>query len=754
MSSKQNDLSYYTISGTSDINFPTGGNLLTPGAGTARADLLLDQSFIWARLERHGEHLYSSADPCKPSNIKTIDNTLRNFFQTLKGLKEYKELYFDQSVGELQNLTYEISKTVSIISGVLRTLTQRIRTYILSKIKNLIRDFIENTATPFIKEKLSPIFGQLIDQVLCAFEKIFDNLANLVGDFLYALVNLGVNNPVICATEAYVNALLNNLANEIDNAIQPILSQVQDIIGGISSAVGSVFTYIDMVLGYEGLLCNQPVCPKDVANFKTGPFGGPGKKQLDNWNAMSKGVSNFNKGAEEFLNEKFPANSTIPNDSTVPCYTGSFDCGNPQLIFFGGGGSGASGNVIVNGIGQILGVNLLTGGKQYKTAPFVTITDPAGCGKYSSAYSIINDDGEVIKVVLTDPGYGYSSQNSGGVPVINSFIGSPNPVQVGKTVTLTWDVLNFDTLSLGLSGYTDLKNVNSVSFVINESDVQFPVGSTETTKIFTLTATKYNTNSAAQTVSQDYIFTVTKNVVEDETAKVVGKSPPLIDSFVGSPKVGTVLNPGSILTLSWNTTNADSVSLDPPPINNPTLPIDGSVSVAIPSDAQPGQLISYKLIATNKNAPTGSQSVSEIISYTIASAADGQSSPGAAGAEEVIGEGPTGSTTTANAVSSLDNIIILSSGIDYDPNDEVVITGGNNGATFELVTSPIGQIVAINVLSSGYGFTTIPDIQINSKNGVGAKLLASLKFTPLDQLEKDIVVDSAQLVKVIDCVYK
>lgn len=105
-------------------------------------------------------------------------------------------------------------------------------------------------------------------------------------------------------------------------------------------------------------------------------------------------------------------------------------------------------------------------------------------------------------------------------------------------------------------------------------------------------------------------------------------------------------------------------------------------------------------------------------------------------------------------MSTLNDIIVLNSGIDYDPTDNVNVVGGNNGATFELITSPIGQIVAINILTPGYGFTTIPEIQINSKNGVGAKFLATLDFIPIDQLEKDIQIDSSKLVKVIDCVYK
>lgn len=766
MSSNQTDLGFYYTK-DQQLNIPGVENLSAVGfAGTNYVrdfNFGISQSFV--NFELINGHIWSSADPCKPSTIKTIDNTLRNFFQILKGIKEYKGIYFDTAIGEASNLTAEISKTVSIISGVLRTLTQRIRTYVLDKVKNLIRDFVEYQATPWLKEKLSPVLGKLIDQVLCAFDKLIGNLANLVGDFLFALINLGVNNPVLCAAEAYVSALLDKLATEIENAIQPILAEIQNLLGGISTGVGNIFSYIDLVLGYEGLLCSQPVCPEDVANFKTGPFGGPLKKDADNWKKdaakPSTGLSNFNKSAQDFLNEKFPTTSQNSKFTTVPCNTGPFDCGSPQLVFFGGGGSGASGNVVVNGIGQVLGVNLLNGGKNYQTAPFVTITDPAECGKYASAYSVINDDGEVIQVVLT-PGTGYSSVDNGGVPSFNYFYGTPNPVQVGNSITLNWSVNNYTSLSLStngstISGYENISvGSTQASFVVSSSDVQFAAGSNQTTKTYTLTAVKTNTNSESQTVSQDYVFTVSTVGVGSTATEVTTVSPPLIDSFTGSPSIGTQLTPGSILTLSWETTNATSVTLSPAQSSTTTLPVDGSVSVTIPSDVI-GIVTSYTLTATNTNAPAGQQSVTQIISYTIGSASDGQvSSTTGTGITTTTSEtGTTGiSTNIGNSVSTLNDIIVLNSGIDYDPTDNVNVVGGNNGATFELITSPIGQIVAINILTPGYGFTTIPEIQINSKNGVGAKFLATLDFIPIDQLEKDIQIDSSKLVKVIDCVYK
>lgn len=721
---------------------------------------------------------YSVAKPCQPGTITEIDTTLRNFFNTLRGMQEYGNAYINPTIGEAQKLTYEISKTVSIISGVLRTFTQRLRNFVLQAIKELIQGAIQCLLTPLLDQIKDTVLGAILDQLMCKFDEIMNNLKNLVSDFLFALIQNDLINPALCATEALANALLNNLANTIDNAIAPILDQISDLLGGAVEVVASVFSVMNQVLAYEGLLCSEPKCPKDVSKYKAGPFGGPQKKDAEDFGKMvgspSAGLSNFNQGAEQWLNETFPANSNIPGATN--CYTGSYECGSPQVVLFGGGGSGASANAVVNGLGQIIGFNLLNPGQGYNNAPFVSIVDPGGCGGNAQAYAVMTPDGDQVQSVnLTSPGSGYASTTTGGVPVITSFIGTPNPVQVGNSITLSWNVSNFDSISLStdgnsISGYTAITSgISSASFIVNSNDVQFAAGATQTTKTYTLTATKQNQNSASQSITQDYTFTVSTVGVGSTavTTATVGATP-TINSFTGSPGIGTVLSPGQILTLSWETTDADQVTLTPSPSSTTTLPVDGSVSVTMPTDITSGILTSYTLTATNTTAPTNQQSVTQVISYTVSPTATGSASgttgagtPGVGATTTATGTttgvGATGGSNPNNAVSTLGSVQVLQGGIGYDPNDTVSIIGGNNGATFNLTTTPLGQIVAINILTPGYGFTNVPQIQINSKNGVGAKSLAQLNFIPLDQflVQQQIEsVDPTKLVQVIDCVYK
>lgn len=712
---------------------------------------------------------FAIAQPCRPGTLTEIDTTLRNFFNFLRGVQEYGDLHVNGVLGESQKLTFEISRTISIVSGVLRTFTQRLRNFILGLIRELIQGAIQCLLTPLLEQIKDTVFGLILDQLMCRFDEIMDNLKNLVSDFLFALVNLGINNPAFCAMEAFTNALLNRLADDIDNAIAPILDQISDLLGGAAQVVGSVFSVINQILAYEGLLCSEPKCPEDVNKFKTGPLGGPQPGQREGFNRMisspSTGLGNLNNEVEDWLNETFPENSNIPGASN--CYTGPYECGTPQVVLFGGGGSGASASAVVNAVGQIIGFNLLNPGQGYNNAPFVSVVDPGGCGGNVQAYAVMTPNGDQVQSVNLTPddnNNGFTG-TAGATPIINSFVGAPNPVQVGNSITLNWDVSNYTSLSLStggntIEGYGSLIGpgaTGQASFVIGASDVQFAAGSNTTTKTYTLTAI----NSAAPTESQpqtaNYTFTVTGTTSDEDDSGTVDNTQaslsPTINSFTGSPTVGNTLTPGSILTLSWDTSNANQVTLEPN-TSNTTLPVDGSLSVTMPTGLTSGILTSYTLTATNTNAPSGQQSVSQVISYTVSPTSVSTATASVTGIGTTSG---VGIATTAdggnNAVSSIGNVNVLEGGVDYDDGDEVTIVGGNNGAELSITTTALGQIVSVNVINPGLGFTTVPVIEINSKNGVGAKLSAQLKFTLLSDLEIQ-TFDPTKLVKVIDCVYK
>ena len=89
-----------------------------------------------------------------------------------------------------------------------------------------------------------------------------------------------------------------------------------------------------------------------------------------------------------------------------PCITGDQPCGPPSLKFFGGGGVGAQGNPVVDVNGNLIAVDLVSGGFGYTSPPKVQVIDPCNNGSGAVLETII-EDGVVVQVIIKDSGQGY-----------------------------------------------------------------------------------------------------------------------------------------------------------------------------------------------------------------------------------------------------------------------------------------------------------------------------------------------------------
>jgi len=533
-------------------------------AGRTNNTLSISQTILAATKSEWDKKEYSTGDPCKDADgTDSIAVEIEKLFTVLKAVQKYGDFYINGAINKVENIQSQISAVTVAIASILKTLVQRLRNWILNKLKALIEQALTYVATTLAKELKQAIVGGIVDQIFCAFEEIIGGLVGLVGDFLYALIGQIINTP-FCAAEQWTNALVDNLVNSIDEALAPIFDSINDILGGVAEIAGSIYEAIDFILGLQGFLCGAPDCP-EVIKFKAGPWGGPTQTQQNNFNNFNFGVSKnlasgITTGADNLLDDFFGEDSGTLNQSPGECYTGTFECGIPQIQIFGGGGSGAVGQAVVNTIGEVVGVDLLTGGSGYTSPPFVSIVDPAGCGENASAYAVMGTDedgyptGIVDEIVMNTPGYNYDSTYNGGAPVITSFYGAPNPLVVGNSVSLSWNVTNADTVSLGIAGYTDLPLVGSTTIAVNTSDVTFPTNSDQTTITYTLTATKSNTNSESQTTTRTFILTVVQSATEGTTA-------------------GTTTTAAAVTTTPTTTTTATTT-----PTTTTTTPITSNTS--------------------------------------------------------------------------------------------------------------------------------------------------------------------------------
>ena len=100
-------------------------------------------------------------------------------------------------------------------------------------------------------------------------------------------------------------------------------------------------------------------------------------------------------------------------------------------------------------------------------------------------------------------------------------------------------------------------------------------------------------------------------------------------------------------------------------------------------------------------------------------------------------------------VTQLDDVVVQNAGVGYNDDDTVTV----DGAEVELVIQN-GHVIGANVVNSGFGFTDLPKLQINTNNGVGAKLLPVLKFTKVDDAESNVEITQDAVVTVISCIQK
>lgn len=372
----------------------------------------------------------SLPDTCGESTMSKISVELTKFFKTLKAIKKYGELYIYGTINKIAKITDLVASTAEIIAAVLKILVERIRAWLMEQIRRAIEaiiDLVFNTLGSMIKDT---IIDQIVKAVICKFDDIIKGLSKLVTEFLFALVQ-NVINPAFCAIEQFTNALINNLAAQIDREIAPLLDAINDVLGGIVQVAGSVFQAIDYILGFETFLCTQPDCP-NIKSY-TGNDG-PSQTEKDNFNKFLEVPDSGQVigAASEWINN-FSAFGVKVGDAPsigLNCDTNPFQCGPPRVEIFGGGGAGAIANAVVNNLGQIIGVDLLYPGSNYSSPPFVTFYDTCGQGSDASAYSIINENGEVIDIVMVNPGTDYPNTVTGldefGNPVVpGSNAGSP-----------------------------------------------------------------------------------------------------------------------------------------------------------------------------------------------------------------------------------------------------------------------------------------------------------------------------------------
>ena len=364
---------------------------------------------------------FNGPNPCGTTTIATISKSLQKVFDFLKGVKKYYGEFVQPALNTIVGLKDTIQNATDLIAGVMRTLIQRVRNFIVTKIKEVLSAALAELLPNIGKQIQNVVTAQIIDLIFCKFGEMISGLGNLIAGFLTELIGNMINAP-FCAARQFTNSLLNNIANRLDKSLKPIFNQINKVVSGVGKIADSVFGAIDFILGFESFLCSSgPECPENK-DFRATIWGGPQKKAADRFNNFLDGL-NLSAGESSDLLNRFdrwigdfpifqegeeidPFVDNFIDQLDTNCNSGLYKCGPPQVQIFGGGGAGAAGKAIVNELGQLIGVDITNKGSGYTESPFITFIDNCGKGENASGYLELedpdddDDDGDIDPVTL------------------------------------------------------------------------------------------------------------------------------------------------------------------------------------------------------------------------------------------------------------------------------------------------------------------------------------------------------------------
>ena len=359
---------------------------------------------------------------CEPVPIGPIQTKIKNMLTDVENLKKSATKWETKVSNKIYDVQEEIDKTINNatrnISTDIKTTIQGIQENALKEVNNALSETYNNvfpTELPLLKEKVETAN----DELSCAFKNIMKNLTGMVGGFLKDMIDKVVN-VAECLINNFIGSLFGKITGLIDSAVSAAMAPIKSLLSGMGSATSA----IDDVLGFATnalsfLSCDEdPNCsnvkdwnPTDGAQINATldlqSIFGKAKAAADSVKDAVSGFANLGDAISD-ISKGVDFSDVFENN----CNVGPLFCGPPTIQFFGGGGSGATGNAIISAAGTLLGVDIITPGGGYIGAPTIRFNDTCNKGIGASGKAVV-EDGKVVRVVMDDTGTGYLTAPDG-----------------------------------------------------------------------------------------------------------------------------------------------------------------------------------------------------------------------------------------------------------------------------------------------------------------------------------------------------
>lgn len=751
---------------------------------------LFDKSIAYAQTELASDFDTTIPSPCENNKISEVTKNIQDLVDRIQGFQQILDVYVDPIMGKIVNIDKEIKAAVSNIHGILTYIIRKSRAWLIQTIMTKLATLLNNIIPKPLQPSTGNAIQKLADIMFCVFEKIIKSLLQYLLDSIQNLVTQVIDFGV-CAIESFLGDMMGQIFNVIDNSVGAIITQIQGVFGNV---IGSVNSIIQESLKVAGLFlsildCDTMKCPAPT-NWSS--RYGPAQSDVDNFNNIltKASLSSLTNSYLDTLDDAiFP---DVTGGSSPNCSTNIFRCGPPSVSFLGGGGSGASGQTIINALGQIIGVDITNPGSGYVNPPLVSFYDSCKNGYGAGAIAILgpvsggsdnqeytpplpgganSTNGQGDDDTEKDFGTNYdgtccvklSLPDGNGNVYTNAYIEWNEPVTPQTYASLGGDATKFKENSFGKQTLVIDGFVRNDRFDLMEypdETGRFPTYSEVANKIneYYVDITR---KPADKTAVNFYLDKWNEGYwVEYKSLRNGG-------FFSGFRALKESIFAGTFGGLKRY--RFDLIKDDPNYAGVGEMPTKNNEYFI--------NFILGKGIKSAKNA------CGQVLSESIPCGISYQDDQGETfGVIKVVmiepGENFLSTTTETdefgnvkevdgdsdNFVSEIEDVYIKDTGYGYDENTTITVLNcsGEVDTSGSLIEVQVvnGFIVKAKVLNSGSNFTCIPKILINSDTGQGAELIPIMKFTRLGESSVATLptgVDAAAragIITIVDCVQK
>ena len=322
---------------------------------------------------------------CEPAPLVGIQREMKNMMAEIERIKKTATDWETKVSTKVDNIEEAIAKVkdnaTKAIAGDIKRITAEIQKNALKKVNDAFSESF-NEVFPTELPQLKVEVEIANDELACLFKNIMKNLTGMVGGFLDQIMDRFITTPP-CATENFIGSLLGKVSGLIDSAISSVMAPIKSLLAGMGAATSA----IDDVMGFAVDALSFLSCEED-----------PRCSEVKEWNPISGAEAPVTLDLFSIVNKAKEAAGLVQNavegvtnigdtlsniaknadfsDALKPsCNTGPVNCGPPTVEFIGGGGSGATGNVIVSALTTVLGVDIITPGGGYIGAPRLKFSD-------------------------------------------------------------------------------------------------------------------------------------------------------------------------------------------------------------------------------------------------------------------------------------------------------------------------------------------------------------------------------------------